>query len=157
MSAASRYREGWERIFGGGKKPGPPIIEFSCALCNKAHLITDSFSWGLPKVPETLVSDKKDGRFYLRCKEECSIIRCAPCQNNGKSKKASHRYTYSKDIAMEDKNGKLPVSLLCNEHAEMFSRFSGSITLIDPLVGSIETLEETETTGQKAHAKEQAL
>jgi hypothetical protein len=119
--ANNAYREGWERIF-NRKSQRALVVEFECSLCHKKHPITDSFEWGLPKVPKTLVSSNGTEGFFLRCLNSCQNKEKCFCD-----KEATHEYTYSNHIAMEDKNGKRPTSLLCQNHSVMFARFAGSI------------------------------
>jgi len=128
------YREGWERIFGKEEAPKKviyirnenEITHMECALCYKQHPITRYFSWNnakdLARVPDTIVSDKKDGKFFLRCAGECKVTRCDCC-----SKEATHSFAYSTGFYAGDEKSPRPVNLLCKYHGDIFTCFAGSI------------------------------
>lgn len=140
------YREGWERTFGIKEKTTTSpdfvtgeskaviyirnenkITHFKCDLCRRQHPITSYFSWGnakdLARVPDTIVSDKKDGKYFLRCTDECSKITHCDCCN----KEATHKFTYSIGFYAGDEASPKPVNLLCKYHGDIFMCFAGSI------------------------------
>lgn len=129
------YREGWERTFNIKEATPKAVIyirnenkitHMECSVCHKQHPITSYFSWSnakdLARVPDTIVSDKKDGKYFLRCAGECNKITHCDCCN----KEATHKFAYSTGFYTGDESSR-PMSLLCKYHGDIFVCFVGSI------------------------------